>query len=75
LERDVPTLALHGINRESFQKYHLINEESTGGRGFRRELPAHRLEIDPRKGIHRELPAYLLGFRPVDQNSWKILGT
>jgi hypothetical protein len=49
LESDVPTLALHGINGESAGNYHLINEESTGGRGFRRELPAHRQGIYPRK--------------------------
>jgi hypothetical protein len=51
LESDVPTLALHGINGESAGNYYLINEESTGGRGFRRELQAHRRGIHPRKGI------------------------
>jgi hypothetical protein len=51
LESDVLTLALHGINGESARNYHLINEESTGGRGFRRELPAHRRGIHPSKGI------------------------
>jgi hypothetical protein len=51
LERDVPILALHGINGKSAGNYHLIDEESTGGMGFRRELPAHRLGIHPRKGI------------------------
>jgi hypothetical protein len=34
MERELPTLALHGINGESAGNYHLINEESTGGRGF-----------------------------------------
>jgi hypothetical protein len=47
----VPTLALHGINGESAGNYHLINEESTGGRGFCRELPPHRQGIHPSKGI------------------------
>jgi hypothetical protein len=42
LERDVPTHALLGINGESAGNYHLMIEESTGGRGFRWELPAHR---------------------------------
>jgi hypothetical protein len=51
LEFDVPTLALLGINRESAGNYHLMDEESTGGRGFRLELPAHRRGIHPRKGI------------------------
>jgi hypothetical protein len=31
LERDVPTLALHGINGDSAKNYHLMDEESTGG--------------------------------------------
>jgi hypothetical protein len=61
------TIALHGIHGESAVKYHLINEESTAGWGFRRELPAHSVdEGSPRgRGFHRELPANLLGFRPV----------
>jgi hypothetical protein len=50
-ERDVPTIALHGISGESAWNYHLIDEESTGGRGFRSELPAYRRGINPRKGI------------------------
>jgi hypothetical protein len=29
----------------------LMDEESTGGRGFRRKLPAHRRGLHPRKGI------------------------
>jgi hypothetical protein len=37
----VPTLAQHGINRESAGNYQLIEEESTRGRGFHRELPVH----------------------------------
>jgi hypothetical protein len=41
----------YGINGEFAGNYHTMNEESTGGRGFRRELPAHRLEIHQRKGI------------------------
>jgi hypothetical protein len=47
LERDVPSLALHWINGESVGNYHLIDEESTGGRGFCRELPAHRQGMNP----------------------------
>jgi hypothetical protein len=31
LERNVPTLALHGINRDSAGNYHLIDEEFTIG--------------------------------------------
>jgi hypothetical protein len=30
LERDVPTLALRGINRDSVGNYHLMDKESTG---------------------------------------------
>jgi hypothetical protein len=37
--------------REISRNYHLINEESTKGRGFCKELPAHRRGIFPRKGI------------------------
>jgi hypothetical protein len=51
LERDVPTLALHGINGDSAGNYHHMDEESTGIMGFRRELPAYRRGIHPRKGI------------------------
>jgi hypothetical protein len=47
----VPTLALHGINGDSAGNYHLMDEESAGGRGFRRELPAHRQGIHPKKEI------------------------
>jgi hypothetical protein len=43
LESDVPTLALHGINRESAGYYQLIDEESTRRRGFHQELPAYLL--------------------------------
>jgi hypothetical protein len=43
LECAVPTLALHGINRESAGNCQLINEESTRGRGFHREIPAYLL--------------------------------
>jgi hypothetical protein len=39
----VPTLALHGINRESAGNYQLIDEESTQGRRFHRELPVYLL--------------------------------
>jgi hypothetical protein len=51
LEWDVPTLALHGINGDSAGNYHLMSEESTVARGFRRALPAHIRGIHPRKGI------------------------
>jgi hypothetical protein len=51
LERGVPTLVLHGINEESTGNCHLIDEESTGGIGFRQELPAHRREIYLKNGI------------------------
>jgi hypothetical protein len=47
LECDVPTLALHGINRESAGNYQLIDEESTRGRRFHRELPVHLLGFRP----------------------------
>jgi hypothetical protein len=47
LECDVPTLALHGINRESARNYQLIDEESTQGRGFYRELPTYFLGFRP----------------------------
>jgi hypothetical protein len=47
----VPTLALHGINGETAGNYHLINEESNGGRGYRREIQAHRQGIHLRNGI------------------------
>jgi hypothetical protein len=36
----VPTLALHGINGESAGNYHLIDEESTRGRGFLVGIPS-----------------------------------
>jgi hypothetical protein len=36
---------------KSSGNYHLINKESTRERGFRWELPAHRVGIHPRKGI------------------------
>jgi hypothetical protein len=39
----VPTLALHGINRESAGNYHLIDKECARGRGFHRELPVYLL--------------------------------
>jgi hypothetical protein len=47
----VPTLALHEINRDSARNYHLMDEESTGGMESRRELPSHRGEIHPKKGV------------------------
>jgi hypothetical protein len=41
LESDAPTLALHRINRESAGNYQLIDEESTRGREFHRQIPVH----------------------------------
>jgi hypothetical protein len=59
LECDVPTLALQGIYRESAGHYHLMDKESNGGMGFRRELPAHlrgfRQDQNGRK-IHGTVP-------------------
>jgi hypothetical protein len=45
LECEAPTLALHGINRESAGNYQLMDEESTRRRGFHRELPAYLLGL------------------------------
>jgi hypothetical protein len=56
LEFDVPTLALHGINRESAENYQLIDEESTRGRGFHRELPVHLLGFTPVRSKFVENP-------------------
>jgi hypothetical protein len=47
----VPTLVIHGINGESAGNYHLMDKESTGGRGFRCELPGNRQGIHLRKGV------------------------
>jgi hypothetical protein len=69
LEHDVPTLALHGINGESAMNYHLIDEESNEGRGFRREVPAHRQEIHPRKRI---LPRITSFFTRIQAGKIKI---
>jgi hypothetical protein len=51
LEHDVPTLLLHGINRDSAGNYYLKDKESSRGMRFQWELPANRQGIDPRKGI------------------------
>jgi hypothetical protein len=56
LKCDVPTLALHGINRESAVNYQLIYEESTRGRGFHRELPVHLLGFRPLRSKFVENP-------------------
>jgi hypothetical protein len=56
LECDVPTLALHGINRESAGNYQFIDEESTRGRGFHRELPVHLLGFRPERSKFVENP-------------------
>jgi hypothetical protein len=56
LECDVPTLALHGINRESAGNHQLIDEESTRGRGFHRELPVHILGFRPVRSKFVENP-------------------
>jgi hypothetical protein len=41
LERDKPTLKLHGINGDSARNYQLIDKESTQGRVFHWESPAY----------------------------------
>jgi hypothetical protein len=46
-ERGVLTLALHGKNGESAGNCHLMDEESTGGGGFHRELPAYLRRFRP----------------------------
>jgi hypothetical protein len=43
LERDEPTLTLHGINGDSAGNYQLIDKESTQERVFHRESPAYLL--------------------------------
>jgi hypothetical protein len=53
----VPTLALHGINRESAGNYQLIDEESTRGKGFHRELPAYLLGFRPVRSKFLENPS------------------
>jgi hypothetical protein len=57
LESDVPTLALHGINRESAGNYQLIDKESTRGRRFLRELPAYLLGFRPVRSKFMENPS------------------
>jgi hypothetical protein len=57
LECDAPTLALHGINRESAGNYRLIDEESTRRRGFHRELPAYLLGFRPVRSKFVENPS------------------
>jgi hypothetical protein len=57
LESDVPTLALHGINRESARNYQLIDKESTQGRGFHRELPAYLIGFRPVRSKFVENPS------------------
>jgi hypothetical protein len=57
LECDAPTLALHGINRESAGNYQLIDEESTRRRGFHRELPAYLLGFRPVRSKFMENPS------------------
>jgi hypothetical protein len=52
-----PTLALHGINRESVGNYHLIDEESTQGRGFLRESPAYLCGFRPVRSKFAENPS------------------
>jgi hypothetical protein len=52
----VPTLALHGINRDSVRNYQLIDEESTQGRGFYQELPAYLRGFRPARSNFAENP-------------------
>jgi hypothetical protein len=47
MECNTPTLALHGINRESAGNYQLKDKESTRGKGFPRESPVHLLGFRP----------------------------
>jgi hypothetical protein len=56
LECDAPTLALHGINRESVGNYQLIDEESTRRRGFHQEIPAYLLGFRPVRSKFVENP-------------------
>jgi hypothetical protein len=56
IECDVPTLALHRINRESAGNYQFIDEESTQGRGFPRESPIHLLGFRPVRSKFVENP-------------------
>jgi hypothetical protein len=56
LERDVPTLALHKITGDSAGNYHLIDEESTQGWEFHRELPAYLRGFRPVRSKCRENP-------------------
>jgi hypothetical protein len=57
LECDAPTLALHEINRESAVNYQLIDEESTRGSRFDRELPAYLLGFRPVRSKFVENPS------------------
>jgi hypothetical protein len=56
MECAVPTLTLHGINRESAGNYQLIDKESTRGRGFPRESPVHLLGFRPIRSKFIENP-------------------
>jgi hypothetical protein len=63
LECDVPTLALHWISREYAGNYQLIDEESTRGRGFHRELPVYLLKFRPVRSKFVENPSNGNNFR------------
>jgi hypothetical protein len=52
----MPTLALHGLNSESAGNYQIIDEESTRGRGFHRELTFHLLGFRPIRSKFVENP-------------------
>jgi hypothetical protein len=67
----VPTLELHGINGDSAGNYHLIDEESTGGMGFCRELSAHRQGINLRKWIPLGITSL---FTRIQTGKIKMLG-
>jgi hypothetical protein len=53
----VPTFALHGINGDSAGNYCLIDEESTQGREFHRELSAHLPRFRPVRSKCTENPS------------------
>jgi hypothetical protein len=72
LECDVPTLALHGINRESAGNYQLIDKESTRGRGFHQELQVHLLRFRPVRSKFVENPLNGNNFRISRFKSYKL---
>jgi hypothetical protein len=49
--------ALHGINGDSAGNYHLMDKESTRGKEFHRELPAHLPRFRPVRSKCTENPS------------------